>query len=185
MTPSAASTVAAAARIVVLAVAAAIVYGVLHDLATTRVCIEYFTIGHPPVFATEDPTLLALGWGVIATWWVGLLLGLPLAFAALRGPRPRRTAGSLLRPLVILLVAMAALALVTGITGCLLARGGVVVLLEPMASRLPAERHVPFLACLWAHSASYLGGFVGGIVLIRRVWQSRRREGAAAESSGR
>ena len=32
-----------------------------------------------------------------------------------------------------------------------------------------------FLADLWAHSASYLVGFVGGIVLLVRVWRSRGR----------
>jgi hypothetical protein len=26
------------------------------------------------LFATESPPLLDLGWGIIATWWVGLLL---------------------------------------------------------------------------------------------------------------
>ena len=48
-----------------------------------------FTIGHPPVFATDDPTLLGLGWGVIASWWVGLLLGIPLALVARAGGRSK------------------------------------------------------------------------------------------------
>src|SRR5690606_31679593 len=90
---------AAAFRIVALSIAAAIVYGIVHDQVTVRVCVEYFTIGHAPLFATESPTLLAVCWGIAATWWVGLLLGLPLAFTALRGPRPVRTASSLVRPI--------------------------------------------------------------------------------------
>ena len=85
-------------KIVALCVGAAVLYGIAHDQVTARVCVEYLTIGHPRVFATESPTLLALGWGVIATWWVGLLLGFPLSFAALRGSKPRRTARSLVRP---------------------------------------------------------------------------------------
>jgi hypothetical protein len=40
---------------------------------------------HPPVFATQSPTLLAFRWGVIATWWVGLFPGLFLALAARAG----------------------------------------------------------------------------------------------------
>jgi hypothetical protein len=55
-------------KIILLCIVAAIVYGILHDQVTARVCVEYFTIGHPPIFHTDDPTLLALGWGVIATW---------------------------------------------------------------------------------------------------------------------
>lgn len=163
-----------AARIVALAIASAIVYGVLHDQVTARICVEYFTIGHPPIFATESPTLLALGWGVLATWWVGLLLGLLLAFAAPRGPRPIRTARSLRRPIAILLGVMACGALLAGGVGWFLATRGWVHLLEPLASRVPAERHTPFVADLWAHSASYLFGFVGGLVLVRRTWRSRR-----------
>ena len=83
--------------ILVLCLLSAICYGVLHDLVTARICVEYFTIGHPPIFDTEDPTLLALGWGVLATWWVGLILGVPLALIARIGNRPKRAAFSLVR----------------------------------------------------------------------------------------
>src|SRR4029077_1503393 len=76
-------------KIILLCVAAAIAYGVAHDQITARVCLEYFTVFHPPVFATQSPTALALGWGVIATWWCGLLLGLLLALAARSGSRPK------------------------------------------------------------------------------------------------
>ena len=55
--------------IVLQCVAACVVYGVIHNQFTVRICLEYFTIGHPPVFPTKNPTLLALGWGVLASWW--------------------------------------------------------------------------------------------------------------------
>jgi len=32
---------------------AAVFYGILHDQITARICVEYFTIGHPIVFGTE------------------------------------------------------------------------------------------------------------------------------------
>jgi hypothetical protein len=159
--------------IVALCIAAAVAYGVIHDQVTARVCVEYFTIGHPPVFRTESPTLLGLGWGVIATWWVGLLLGVPLAIAARAGGRPRRCARSLVRPILTLLAVMAACAATAGVVGWLLARAGVIRLVEPLASNIPADKHVPFLADLWTHSASYFVGFVGGLVVIARVWRSR------------
>jgi hypothetical protein len=162
-------------RIISLCFVAAIAYGIVHDQITARICVEYFTIGHPPVFDTDSPTLLGLGWGVIATWWVGLLLGLMLAFAALRGSRPKRTARSLVGPVAILLVWMGTLAAVAGVLGFLAANLGWVRLVEPFASRVPVERHALFIADLWAHSASYLVGFVGGLILIRRVWRSRQR----------
>jgi hypothetical protein len=161
--------------IIVFCIVAAVLYGILHDQVTARICVEYFTIGHAPVFGTDDPTLLGLGWGVIATWWVGLLLGLPLAVMARVGGLPKRSPRSLVRPIVGLMLFSAVSALVSGVVGWLLARNGVVVLIGPMAGAVPADRHVAFLTCLWAHTASYLVGFVGGIVVIVRVgiWRFR------------
>jgi hypothetical protein len=49
---------------------------------TARVCVEYFTVGHAPIFHTESPTLLAFWFGTMATWWVGLILGVLAALAA-------------------------------------------------------------------------------------------------------
>ena len=39
-------------KIIAFSVLAACVYGIAHDLVTTHVCIEYFTVAHPPVFPT-------------------------------------------------------------------------------------------------------------------------------------
>lgn len=152
---------------------AAIFYGIIHDQVTARVCVEYFTIGHPPVFDTTSPTILALGWGVIATWWVGLPLGLGLALAARAGNRPKRDVRSLLLPIFGLLAIMGCCAVVAGVLGSVLATHGSLSLWEPLASRVPEGRHVAFLADLWAHSASYFCGAIGGLVLISLTWRSR------------
>ena len=119
--------------IVALCVCSAVIYGIIHDQITARICVEYFTIGHPPVFNTDSPTLLGLGWGVIATWWVGLILGVPLAMVSRLGSRPKRTVGSLIRPLAVLLLIMACCGLLSGAIGYVLARNGQVFLMEPMA----------------------------------------------------
>ena len=161
------------AKIILACVLAAVAYGIAHDQVTARVCIEYFTIGHPPVFPTDSPTLLALGWGVIATWWVGLLLGIPTALACRLGSRPKLAVRQLFRPIVRLLTAMALASLVCGVIGMLVAMNGDVWLLEPMRSRVPAEKHAAFLSDLWAHSAAYAVGFFGG--LINCVWLFRQR----------
>ena len=68
---------------------------------------------------------------------------------------------------------MAICALLAGVLGWLLARGGTVVLVGRLAARVPCERHVAFMADLWAHSASYLAGLVGGLALVVIVWRSR------------
>ena len=47
-----------AVLIFLLSIAAAVTYGIVHDQVTARVCVEYFTIGHPSILGgTQDPTL--------------------------------------------------------------------------------------------------------------------------------
>lgn len=163
--------------IVLTCVVVAVAYGIAHDQVTARVCVEYFTIGHPPIFGPEmnDPTLLALGWGVVATWWVGLLLGVPLAATARLGRRPKHTVRTLLRPLLVLLVVMALCATIAGFAGWIAASNGWVILIGRLARDVPKERHVAFLADMWAHIASYAIGFIGGLMLIVRTWLTRNK----------
>ena len=62
--------------------------------------MEYFTIGHARLIDSESPTVWALYGGVIATWWVGLPLGIGLALAARAGSRPKLFVGDLLRAIL-------------------------------------------------------------------------------------
>jgi len=162
-------------KIIGLCVAAAMVYGILHDQVTARVCVEYFTIGHPAIFRTESPTLLAIGWGVVATWWVGLFLGVGLALAARAGGRARLEIPDLLRPIAVLLASMGAISLVAGLAGYFASRAGWVWLVDPLASRVPVEKHSRFLADLWAHNAAYAAGFLGGLLVCFLVLRQRYR----------
>ena len=166
--------------IILMSVLAAVSYGVLQDQVTARVCVEYFTIGHVQYIQTDSPTLLGLYWGVVATWWVGLPLGVLLAIAARIGKRPKRSARSLIKPIVILMGIIGACALLSGIIGSIAAAKGWVILLEPLATKVPAEKHVAFLADLWAHLAAYCAGAVGAVVLCVIIWLSRGRAGKPA-----
>lgn len=160
-------------RIIVLAVVAGALYGILHDQITARVCVEYFTIGHPPLFATHSPTLLAIGWGFVATWWVSLPLGIFLAIAARAGRAPKRSARELLRPLAALLCAMGLVALAGGIIGYHRAQAGRI---DPwVAKNIEPSKRVAFMADWSAHAASYTAGEIGGFLLSAFVWFSRQR----------
>ena len=103
--------------IILMCVVTCVAYGIIHDQITARICVEYFTIGHPPVFPTDDPTLLGLGWGVIATWWVGVLLGVPLAAACRLGRWPKREPRTLWRPLIRLSAFSFTIAAIAGLVG--------------------------------------------------------------------
>ena len=102
-----------------------------------------------------------------------LQASLPLAVVARAGRRPKRSAGSLVRPVARLMAITGLSALAAGILGWMLARHGEVLLVGDLAQQVPADKHVAFLAELWAHSASYLVGSIGGIVLLVLVWRSR------------
>jgi hypothetical protein len=161
--------------IVAMAVLAGIVYGILHDQVTARVCVEYFTIGHPPLIASRSPTLLALAWGVVATWWFAVPLGVALASSAQLGERPRLAASQLVKPVVVLLAVMGAVALLSGMTGYVLAARHFLVPDEWVLLHIPSAKQSAFIADSWAHLASYLAGFFGAIVLCLYVWHLRRR----------
>jgi hypothetical protein len=70
--------------IVLLCIASAVVYGILHDQGTVRVCLEYFTVGHPFIFPTRSPTFLADLWAHSASYLVGFLGGTLVIIAVWR-----------------------------------------------------------------------------------------------------
>lgn len=164
-----------AVRIVLFATLAAIAYGIVHDLITAHLCVEYFTVAHPPVFPTSSPFLLGLGWGIIATWWVGLLLGIALAAAARLGPWPKLGLAALRPPILLVMLASALAAFLAGIAGAFLASAGLAPLPGDLGFRIPADRHVVFFAVSLAHAASYFAGSVGGLVVIVLTLRKRLR----------
>jgi hypothetical protein len=167
------ASLGAAVQIVLLGVGTSVAYGILQDQVTAHLCVEYFTIGHVDYLQLGDPTLIAIEWGLIATWWAGLLLGLFVAVVARVGARPRLGARDLLRSTLLCMGAVAVVATLAGIVGYVAARSGWVYLVEPLDSAVPRAKHVAFLTDLWAHDAAYLAGVLAGIVLC--VWTWRRR----------
>lgn len=160
------------AAIILQCIFAAIAYGVVHDQITTRVCLEYFTIAHPRLIESTSPTVLGLFWGVVATWWVGLLLGVPLAIAAQAGGWPKITWRNLQRSILCLLLVMACCALLAGVYIWLTTRNNDPFHLADLTgSRIPPLMRSRFLSAWAAHLTSYGVGFAGGIALvIRTIW---------------
>jgi hypothetical protein len=154
-------------RIWCLCIGAAILYGLVHDQVTAHLCVAYFLPPmHPLIVDTHSPVLLALTWGVIATWWMGAIIGYLLVLAARLGRWPKLTARDLTRPLGLVLAGMAACALVAGIVGF-----------------CTGHDYPTFNADLWAHTASYFAGGLGGLALcvwtlLRRRWLSQHPEAA-------
>jgi hypothetical protein len=165
------------ARIVLLCVGAAITYGVLHDQVTARLCIEYFTVAHPPLLSATSPTMVALCWGVAATAGIGTVLGVLLALVAHAGSQPPVAASRLFRPVLKLLMAMAISAVFAGTCGFFLAQHETISIPDALRNAIPPSRHHVFMAVWFAHAASYLVGLGGGALLVFRVWRVRGRPG--------
>ncbi|RYG23906.1 hypothetical protein EON82_12510 [bacterium] len=70
-----------------LGVIGAVAYGIVLDQITIRISPPYLMDWHPEIIPSRDPTLVALAWGFVATWWFGLILGSVLALAATAGKR--------------------------------------------------------------------------------------------------
>jgi hypothetical protein len=157
-------------KIIALCVGAAVLYGVCQDQITARVCVEYFTVGHPPVFGgLTDPTLLAFTWGVIATWWVGLILGVPAAVLARAGSRPKLGWRELRWPIGVLFFLVAIAAVTAGFVGYFTAE--FVQYYFPNDIRASAR----FQADAAAHGTAYAVGFVGGVLVWGWIWWRRGR----------
>ena len=172
-----------AAKIVLAGLVGAIVYGILHDQVTARVCVEYFTVAHPDLFATTDPTRLAFGWGIVATWWAGLAVGVAVALAARVGSLPKLAVRELWRPIMVLLLGMGVAAAVCGFLGYLWAESGKVAFPAVWLSEVASHRHTRFIAVATAHDASYTAGFGGGWTLCIWVWMHRRSLSRRVETS--
>lgn len=172
-----------AVAIVALCVGGAVVYGVLHDLVTAHLSVEYFTVAHPHL-GIDEPVALALVWGVLATWWVGVLLGAPLALAALLGSRPPLPARAL-RPAVGRLLVAMGVAAAASMLFAALALDEDFALPEPLFARVPRDRHARLGVAAVGHSVSYFVGFAGGIALIVRTWRARRLAACAEAAAGR
>lgn len=158
-------------EIVVLSVLAAIVYGVVHDQVTAQICVEYFAEGSADIGA-EDATVRALLWGVLGTWWMGLVLGVFLTISARSGLRPKLRASALVLPLLFVLIRVSIFSLLGGWIGYKLAEGGSIGLADKIPGRGGAGR-VDYVGVLWAQWTAYGAASIEGAVLCFRTWRRR------------
>ncbi len=165
----------AKAKIILLCCLAAAMYGIAHDEITIGVSAEYFTIAHPRLFPTTNRILLALCWGIAGTVWLGAAFGFVLASVSNSSGRAPIALTRLSLLAARLLCVMAVSALAAGVAGFQLSLHSLVSVPAAVADAIPSAAHDRFMAVWFAHIASYLAAFVGGAVLIYRLWQERGR----------
>ncbi len=166
-----------AAKIVLLCILASIVYGIVHDQVTARIYLPYFNVWppHAEFFQHPDPTVVGLFWGIFATWWVGLILGVLLAWVSTSGEGHCWGWRLLVKPLAILLLSLLTLAFIG--LGLCLALGLTVNPSIPGPAIDPGNQTelVRFTANLVSHNVSYFGGAIGGVFLAWYVARKRKR----------
>jgi hypothetical protein len=169
--------------LLLLAVASAILYGVLNDQITSSISWEYFYYGKgleeqlgpqtPP--ATLPLHLAAALVGVKATWSAGLLIGVALLLAnnpSKRLPRRLRNRDLLtLIPLVFLVTAC-----VGALGGCLGYTGLPARWNDDFAQMLRHNEWRPhrFIAVYGVHLGGYVGGAIATTLAVLRIRQKRR-----------
>ncbi len=165
-------------KLILMAMVIAGFYGAVHDQISFTVSSEYFTAFKYIQFELVESALpdrvKAAVIGFLASWWMGIPIGLVVGgFGFLHQPADRMWNCSLRAFLVVAVVA-----LLTGCVGLMIgwsqaSRG----LSEQDLWHLPEGLEAPgrFLAVGWMHNFSYLGGMIGLLGGVLAQFVQRRR----------
>jgi hypothetical protein len=155
-----------------VAALAAAAFGALHNQLSYSVGPSYFQALKFPQFGIPEemsPRLGAARVGVAATWWFGLLVGLPaFLYGLVAVPRTQTyfAAGIGAIGLVVMLATFAALA---GLVGGIAADA--TGLLDPFLTIPEGPERSDFLRAGFMHDAAYVAG---GLGLVLAFWPMRR-----------
>jgi len=149
-----------------------ICFGLIQDQITIRLCPEYFTIWHPNPLGIHNLTILALYWGVVATWWVGLILGILLSWIAVWGDKPLPYF-AYIRKLLFATTLMSALSAI--LAGIIAASSNFIAPNWIMGeiARLPLETKRAFSMDLAIHTVAYDSAALLGILITVLLWRKR------------
>lgn len=159
------------------------IYGIIHDQITFTISEEYYTkfkfiqfkldyywglgeqVGSPslPELSLQNPRFGAVIVGTLATWWVGLIIGIILGLVGLIHKNGKLMFSVTLKAIIL----TTGIALTTGLFG--LVYGYIFLIDNPPNWYIP--NHVLnrqlFIMVGSMHNFSYLGGFIGLIFGVR------------------
>jgi hypothetical protein len=160
-------------RFASLGLIAVVIYAVIQDQVSVRLCPEYFTLFHNSIPGLKDPTLLGATWGFLASWWGGVMMGYSAGLCATLGKRPQLAPREIILPLIVLMLGITTVVAISGFSVWRHSEMFGVRIDPGLSMMLPPERHQPLLVVACYHFVAYATSVIGGIVLC--VWISRER----------
>jgi hypothetical protein len=157
-------------RIILTSILAAIVFGTAHDLATAHYSPAYFLPPHHiQIVDTQSPILLALIWGVLATFWVGAGLGALLAVTGRWGKWPKLTWDDMRRRITFGVTLLWALAMLAGVGLYFISE--IAMRENPKLSE--SDRRLVIVASVhvFSYSAATVLGLILAILNVRERWK--------------
>ena len=153
--------------IVLGATGLACLLGICLDLVTANVAVEYFSVHHPRLVPTDNPWILAVVWGVAASWWFGVIAGLIVATINHRRSVP-------LPPQRILRWTLVACITLWGIMIAILLTIITIANTIPMEKRPKTfEQDRDLVAVAMAHQYEYYLGAVALLIIALMTWRSK------------
>jgi hypothetical protein len=166
--------------VILLSIAVAGIYGVLHDQVTYTICPEYYTKFKFIQFGITDEDL-AVGLpgkrqmvavvGFLATWWTGLIIGVGLGLTGFIIPGP----GAMLRACSKAILLTLVIAVATGLVGFFYGR----FWLASTGVDWWLPEHLvhknDFITVGSIHNFSYLGGLLGLVAGITYLVRHNHR----------
>ena len=162
-----------AVQIILGSIVLASLLGIALDLVTAHVAVEYFTVHHPKVVESKEPLVMALVWGVGASWWFGAIAGLVLAIVNATGPMPRQPKEVLIQVAKACGILWLIFMLILG--SCYFGFG-----MLPIKHDAKFEGNRRIMAVAVTHMSEYVLGAVVLVVLSVTNRRAQRRECSAA-----
>lgn len=146
----------------------ACVLGICVDIVTAHVAVEYFTVHHPRIIASDQPIVLAFVWGIAASWWFGAITG-TIAAAINSGRQHPLSAKRILRWVA---VACASIWTIMMLIVFAIMQISSYIPLEKRRETFESDRRL--VAVAMAHQYEYAFGGIALLIIGIAIWRAGR-----------